>query len=84
MLQGLNFLWNTDLLIKTQYNSYYGSYHKSKVELNSTSWTWEKTWNLVVNSNCDQIQLSKNPFSLRIKFVDGLVGYHNFGGFKIK
>jgi len=21
---------------------------------------------------------------LRIKFVDGLVGYHNFGGFKIK
>jgi len=23
-------------------------------------------------------------FSLRIKFVDGLVGYHNFGGFKTK
>jgi len=26
----------------------------------------------------------KKPFSLRIKFVDGLVGYRNFGGFKIK
>jgi len=30
------------------------------------------------------IQFWRNPFSLRIKFVDGLVGYRNFGGFKIK
>jgi len=26
----------------------------------------------------------RNPFLLRIKFVDGLVGNHNFGGFKVR
>jgi len=30
------------------------------------------------------IQFWRNPFLLRIKFVDGLVGYHNFGGFNFQ